>query len=153
MPKTYYLDRRMMPNGKNGQTNLDYVLNLLTYIQQVSQPLVNTSATTINQTISNLSNTVITEETYDVIPTDYRVLVDQTSLEAVTIGLPTAVGNTGKTYFIKAITFTDPVTITVDGVELIEGGTSVVLNAQYEYVEVVAANDQWYIVNSNYTTP
>ena len=153
MPKTYYLDKRLMPNGKNGQTNLDNTLNLLTYIQQVSQPLVDSIATTINETISALTSTVVTEETYDVIPTDYRVLVDQTSLEAVTINLPTAVGITGKTYFIQAITFTDPVTVTVDGVELINNTNAIVLNANYEYVEVVAANGQWYIVNSNYTTP
>ena len=153
MPKTYYLDKRLMPNGKNGQTNLDNTLNLLTYIQQVSQPLVDSIATTINETISALTSTVVTEETYDVIPTDYRVLVDQTSLEAVTINLPTAVGITGKTYFIQAITFTEPITVTVDGVELINNTNAIVLNANYEYVEVVAANGQWYIVNSNYTTP
>ena len=153
MPKTYYLDKRLMPNGKNGQTNLDNTLNLLTYIQQVSQPLVDSIATTINETISALTSTVVTEETYDVIPTDYRVLVDQTSLEAVTINLPTAVGITGKTYFIQAITFTDRITVTVDGVELINNTNAIVLNANYEYVEVVAANGQWYIVNSNYTTP
>jgi hypothetical protein len=100
-----------------------------------------------------LREVTVVEETYVALPTDYRILVNQTSAEAITITLPTAAGITGKTYFIQAIADADPVTITVDGIELINGDTAITLNGQYEYVEVVAANGQWFIVNFNYTAP
>lgn len=148
-----YLDNRLRVTGKPGQIRLDNALNMDKYIKTISDASADTALTTATEDIDTLRNVVIVEETYAVLTTDYRILVDQTSVEAVEINLPTAVGITGKTYFIQAITFTDPVTVTVDGVELINGETSIVLNAQYEYVEVVAANGQWYIVNSNYTTP
>lgn len=148
-----FLDKRVTNNGREGHTGLGDSINLEKLAAKEATKLDTILLNTINQTISALTNTVIVEETYNASPDDYRILVNQTSLEAITINLPTAVGITGKTYFIEAITFTDPVTITVDGIELINGDTEIVLNAQYEYVEVVAANDQWYIVNSNYTTP
>lgn len=148
-----YLDNRLRVTGKSGQIRLDNALNMDKYIKTISDASASTALTAATEDINTLRNTVIAEETYKAVSIDYRILVDQTSAEAIEINLPTAVGITGKTYFIQAITFTDPVTILVDGVELINGGTKVVLNAQYEYVEVVAANDQWYIVNSNYTTP
>lgn len=148
-----YLDNRLRVTGKPGQIRLDNAINMDKYIKTISDASANTALTTATEDINTLREVVIVEETYVALTADYRILVDQTSVEAVEINLPTAVGITGKTYFIQAITFTDAVTILVDGVELINGGTSVVLNAQYEYVEVVAANGQWYIVNSNYTTP
>lgn len=148
-----YLDNRLRVTGKSGQIRLDNAINMDKYIKTISDASASTALTAATEDINTLRNTVIAEETYEAVSIDYRILVDQTSAEAIEINLPTAVGITGKTYFIQAITFTDPVTILVDGVELINGDTKVVLNAQYEYVEVVAANDQWYIVSSNYTTP
>lgn len=153
MPKVYFLDKRLMPNGQKGQINLDNALNLYRYISDISTEVSNEITNdSVSELEANLKELVIVEESYSALPTDYRILVDQDG-EAVTITLPTATGITGKTYFIKAITFTDPVTITVDGIELIDGNTEIVLNDAYEYVEVVAADDEWYIVNSNYTTP
>lgn len=152
-----FLDKRVTNNGREGHTGLGDSINLEKLAAKEATKLDTALLTTVNTNIAAAieatKNTRITEETYNASPNDYRILVNQTSLEAITINLPTAVGITGKTYFIEAITFTDPVTITVDGIELINGDTKIVLNAQYEYVEVVAANDQWYIVNSNYTTP
>lgn len=148
-----FLDRRQAVAGRSSQIKLDNHINMDKYIKNIADVSANTALTAATDDINTLREVVIAEKTYDVIPTDYRVLVDQTSREAVTIGLPTAVGITGKTYFIQAITFTDPVTVLADGVELINNDDKIVLNAQYEYVEVVAANGQWYIVNSNYTTP
>lgn len=148
-----FLDRRQAVAGRSSQIKLDNHINMDKYIKKIADVSADTALTAATDDINTLRSTVIAEETYVALTTDYRILVDQTSLEAVTINLPTAVGITGKTYFIQAITFTDPVTVTVDGVELINNTNAIVLNANYEYVEVVAANGQWYIVNSNYTTP
>lgn len=151
MTKTYYLDKRIMPSGKNGQLNLDNVLNLQYYIQQVTQPIINTSYNDINNIINQLSNIIIVKNSYAAIASDYRILVNQIIAGTITINLPTALGNSGKTYFIQIINNTSPVSVTVDGIELINGSTSILLKNKYEYIEVVSANDQWYIVNSNYT--
>jgi hypothetical protein len=148
-----FLDRRQAVTGRPSQMKLDNYINMDKYIKKIADVSANTALTAATEDINTLREVVLVEETYTALPTDYRILVDQTSVEAVEINLPTAVGVTGKTYFIQAITFTDAVTVLVDGVELINGDTEIVLNAQYEYVEVVAANGQWYIVNSNYTTP
>jgi len=148
-----FLDRRQAVTGRPSQIKLDNYINMDKYIKNIADVSANTALTAATEDINTLREVVLVEETYTALPTDYRILVDQTSVEAVEINLPTAVGITGKTYFIQAITFTDAVTVLVDGVELINGDTEIVLNAQYEYVEVVAANGQWYIVNSNYTTP
>lgn len=148
-----FLDRRQAVTGRPSQIKLDNYINMDKYIKNISDVSANTALTAATEDINTLREVVIVEETYAALTSDYRILVDQTSVEAIEINLPTAVGITGKTYFIQAISFTDPVTVLVDGVELINGDTSVVLNAAYEHVEVVAANGQWFIVNSNYTTP
>lgn len=148
-----FLDRRQAVTGRPSQIKLDNYINMDKYIKNIADVSANTALTAATEDINTLREVVVVEETYAVLTTDYRILVNQTSLEVVEINLPTAVGITGKTYFIQAITFTDPITVTVDGIELINNTNAIVLNANYEYVEVVAANGQWYIVNSNYTTP
>lgn len=148
-----FLDRRQAVAGRSSQIKLDNHINMDKYIKKIADVSANTALTAATDDINTLREVVIAEKTYVALTTDYRILVDQDSAEAIEINLPTAVGITGKTYFIQAITFTDPVTVTVDGVELINNTNAIVLNANYEYVEVVAANGQWYIVNSNYTTP
>lgn len=148
-----FLDRRQAVTGRPSQIKLDNYINMDKYIKNIADVSANTALTAATEDINTLREVVVVEETYAALTTDYRILVNQTSLEVVEINLPTAVGITGKTYFIQAITFTDPITVLVDGIELINNNGEVVLNAQYEYVEVVAANGQWYIVNSNYTTP
>jgi hypothetical protein len=146
-----FLDRRQAVTGRPSQIKLDNYINMDKYIKNISDVSANTALTAATEDINTFREVVIVEETYTALPTDYRILVNQTSVEPVTITLPTAVGITGKTYFIQAITFTDFVTILIDTIELINNQNSVILLSQYEYVEVVAANGQWYIVNSNYT--
>ena len=146
-----FLDRRQSVTGRPSQIKLDNYINMDKYVKRIADVSANTALTAATDDINTLREVTVVEETYVALPTDYRILVDQTSAEAITITLPTAVGITGKTYFIQAIADADPVTITVDGIELINGDTAITLNGQYEYVEVVAANGQWFIVNFNYT--
>lgn len=143
-----YLDRRQFVTGRNGQIKLDNAFNLNTFTTNIATPIADAAVSSLQDSLQSIT---VAEESYAVLSTDYRVFVDQTSVEAVTITLPAAAGLEGKSYFIKAITYTDPVTVTVDGIELIDGATEIVLAAQYEYVEVVSYSGQWYIVNSAYT--
>lgn len=145
-----FLDRRQAVTGRSSQIKLDNHINMDKYIKNIADTSANTALTAATDDINTLRSTVIAEESYEALPGDYRILASQDST-AITITLPTAVGITGKTYFIQAIYLDDPLTVTVDGIELINGVTEIVLPTQYEYVEVVAANGQWYIVNSNYT--
>lgn len=145
----FFLDKRFVVNGKLSKIDLNNSFNLDKFVKGVVTNEVNTVAAEITDDINTLRNVVVVNDSYNALPTDYRILVDQTELEAPTVNLPSAIGITGKTYFIKAISYTDPVTVTVDGVELIDGNTSVTLTAAYKYVEIVSANNQWYIVNSN----
>ena len=148
-----FLDRRQSVTGRPSQIKLDNYINMDKYVKRIADVSANTALTAATDDINTLREVTVVEETYVALPTDYRILVNQTSAEAITITLPTAAGITGKTYFIQAIADADPVTITVDGIELINGDTAITLNGQYEYVEVVAANGQWFIVNFNYTAP
>jgi hypothetical protein len=148
-----FLDRRQSVTGRPSQIKLDNYINMDKYVKRIADVSADTALTAATEDINTLREVSVVEATYVALPTDYRILVDQTSAEAITVTLPTAVGITGKTYFIQAIADEDPVTITVDGIELINGDTAITLNGQYEYVEVVAANGQWFIVNFNYTTP
>jgi hypothetical protein len=148
-----FLDRRQSVTGRPSQIKLDNYINMDKYVKRIADVSADTALTAATEDINTLREVSVVEATYVALPTDYRILVNQTSAEAITVTLPTAVGITGKTYFIQAIADEDPVTITVDGIELINGNTAITLNGQYEYVEVAAANGQWFIVNFNYTTP
>ena len=146
-----FLDRRQAVTGRPSQIKLDNYINMDKYIKKIADVSANNALAAATEDINTLRDTLVVQESYGVLPSDYRILVDQTSVEAIEINLPTAVGITGKTYFIQAITFTDPITILIDGIQLINGSTSAILSSAYEYVELVAANGQWYIVNTNYT--
>jgi hypothetical protein len=148
-----FLDRRQSVTGRPSQIKLDNYINMDKYVKRIADVSADTALTAATDDINTLREVTVVEATYVALPTDYRILVNQTSAEAITVTLPTAVGITGKTYFIQSIADEDPVTITVDGIELINGDTAITLNGQYEYVEVVAANGQWFIVNFNYTAP
>jgi hypothetical protein len=141
-----FLDKRFVVNGKTAKIDLSNSFNLNKFIQTVSQTSIDSVAAEITDDVNTLRNTSIVTSTYTALPSDYRILVSQIG-EAPTITLPSAIGITGKTYFIQAITYLNDVTISVDGIELFNAGTSVILTAQFQYVEVLAANGQWYIVN------
>jgi hypothetical protein len=73
-------------------------------------------------------------------------LVNATS-GAVTITLPTAVSNAASFIIKKTDSSTNKVTIDAYSTETIDGGTTYVLNDQYNYVEIVSNGTNWVVTN------
>ncbi len=74
----------------------------------------------------------------------HEILLVNTLGGAVTVTLPTAVGISGKDFFIKNIG-TNPVTIDGDGSETIDGNTTKVIAGRYESFRVTSDNANWVI--------
>ena len=68
--------------------------------------------------------------------------------DAKTMTLPAAATNSGLRYIIKHTSATHVTGTTVDGnaSETIDGATSVVLNAQYDYVDIICDGTGWQII-------
>jgi len=79
--------------------------------------------------------------------TDTVILCDATTA-AFTVTLPTAVGNSGKLFFVKK---TDAggnaVTIDGNGAETIDGAATKALAAQYDSVTIVSDGTNWMILD------
>jgi len=85
---------------------------------------------------------------YTVTQNDYIILGDANG-GAITIDLPSASGIVGRKYTIKSIN-NGVVTVTAGaGTENIDASTSVTLDNQYEFIEVVNDGAQWYIVSKD----
>jgi len=72
-----------------------------------------------------------------------------TNTVAVTVNLPTAVGNAGQRFLVKKLSAVGaPRDITVDpfGSQTIDGATTHLLNVHYEYVIVESDGTNWMIV-------
>jgi hypothetical protein len=79
--------------------------------------------------------------------TDEYIFVNTTST-SVTITLPTAIGRDGQIYTIKRINAgSNPVTITNNSSQLIDGMNSVLLTSQWAFITVVANGSTWMIVS------
>ena len=84
--------------------------------------------------------------TYTILSTDYVVLCDASSA-AFTVTLPTAVGATGKRYYIKKTdSSANAVTIDGDGSETIDDSTARVLASQYDSVGIVSDGSEWWVL-------
>ncbi len=73
-------------------------------------------------------------------------LINATS-GAVTVTLPTAVSNAASFIIKKTDSSTNKVTIDAYSTETIDGGTTYVLNDQYNYVEIVSNGTNWVVTN------
>lgn len=92
------------------------------------------------------NNGVITKTAdYTATVTDGVILVD-TNAAAVTITLPTAVGNTGKRFIIKVIDATNTTTIDGDGTETIDGATTKSLSTLWETIRIISDGANWLII-------
>ena len=92
------------------------------------------------------NNGVITKTAdYTATVNDGVILVD-TNAAAVTITLPTAVGNTGKRFIIKVIDATNTTTIDGDGTETIDGATTKSLSTLWETVRIISDGANWLII-------
>jgi len=90
---------------------------------------------------SATSNTTLTE-------TDgINVKLINATSGAVTVTLPTAVSNAASFIIKKSDSSTNKVTIDGYSTETIDGGTTYVLNDQYNYVEIVSNGTNWVVTN------
>jgi hypothetical protein len=90
---------------------------------------------------SATSNTTLTE-------TDgINVKLINATSGAVTVTLPTAVSNAASFIIKKTDSSTNKVTIDAYSTETIDGGTTYVLNDQYNYVEIVSNGTNWVVTN------
>jgi len=90
---------------------------------------------------SATSNTTLTE-------TDgINVKLINATSGAVTVTLPTAVSNAASFIIKKIDSSVNKVTIDAYSTETIDGGTTYVLNDQYNYVEIVSNGTNWVVTN------
>lgn len=80
--------------------------------------------------------------TYTATLSDYIIDIDASG-GAVEIDLPTAVGNSGKIYKIKAVDITSAATIDPNGAETIDGLSLYTFSKQYETLEIVSNGTNW----------
>lgn len=83
---------------------------------------------------------ISTSANYTVLSTDEIILATGT----ITITLPIASANTGKTYTIKRISTI--VTIDVTGGGTIDGSTSISIGQQYSTISVISDGSEWWTI-------
>lgn len=76
---------------------------------------------------------------------DYTILLDGTS-NTVTATLPTAVGNTGRIYFIKCIDDTFTTDIATNGAEEIDGDNANIELINMETIALQSDGANWWII-------
>lgn len=93
--------------------------------------------------------TATSTATYTVLATDEVLKFDTTS-NAITATLPTAIGIQGKVYTLKRISGSaNSVTIATTSSQTIDGITTYTLSAQWKYVTVISDNANWLIISNN----
>jgi len=106
------------------------------------------AASTASLTITSISNS---DSPYTALVATDLLLVNATA-GAVTVNLPTAVGNSGKTFRIrKTDSSTNAVTVDGDGTETINGSTTKLLISQHEEITIISDNSNWIV--SAYVSP
>lgn len=90
---------------------------------------------------------LITKTTgYTATDSDTVILCDAAA-GALAITLPTAVGRTGKVFYVKKIDATaNPVTVDGDGAETIDGATTQVISTQYNAIKIISGGSNWSIL-------
>ena len=96
----------------------------------------------------------ITSKAIDALLTAAEAGVILVTADAKTMTLPAASGNSGLRYIIKhtAATHTTGTTVDANASETIDGATTVVLNAQYDYVDIVCDGTGWHVIGKTITT-
>ncbi len=83
---------------------------------------------------------------YTATDSDTVILCDATA-GAFTVTLPTAVGRTGRVFYIKKIDATvNAITLDGDGAETIDGGTTQVISIQYNALKLISDGSEWHIL-------
>jgi len=97
----------------------------------------------------NINVTTISTATYDLLVTDYILHVTYTATGAVTsLTLPSAQTTSGRTIFIKDAggnAGTNNITIDTEGSETIDGSATMVMNTDYEAINLYNNGTDWFI--------
>lgn len=93
--------------------------------------------TVISQTSATLSPT----QTFGTI-----VILCNCTSNSITINLPTAVGNTAIYILKKTDSSANTVTVDPNSTQTIDGGSTAVLQVQYESITVVSDNSNWMVI-------
>jgi hypothetical protein len=91
--------------------------------------------------VSPLLNVLSVNSNTSMTPSDDLAVVDS-SLGAVTISLPTAIGNTGKVLYVKRIGANN-VVVQALGLQLIDNSNTVTLNYNYMSLTIVSDGTKW----------
>lgn len=95
---------------------------------------------------SSLNLDVITTTT--TLTTSNTIVICDATSGAITVDLPTAVGNAGKVYYIKKIdSSANSVTIDGDGSETIDTGLTAVILTQFSAITIVSDGTEWWILS------
>ncbi len=101
-------------------------------------------------TANNLHKLSTASKTSDYTITDsdgFSIIFADPSLRAFTITLPTVADNTGRSIRIEVTTKGGNVIVDGEGLETINGLTSISLNRQYDYLEIVSNGSAWFIIS------
>ncbi len=85
-----------------------------------------------------------TEKTADyTLTADDEIILVNTASGPVTVTLPAAAGNAGRTYVVVLKTAGNPLTISPDGAETINGGSALVLDRSHQAIRLVSDGTGW----------
>ena len=106
------------------------------------------SATAVKIAASNIYATVITNSSASLsVATTYDIILNNATSTAITNTLPTAVGITGKIFYIKKVDSSiNAVTIATTSSQTIDGITTKVITTQYVTITVVSDGANWNII-------
>ena len=93
-------------------------------------------------------NNLVTKNSSVTLLITEKIILADASSGAITLTLPTAVGNKDSVFRIKKVDsdFTNAVTIDPDGVETIDGSTDTLLSTQGETIEIVSDGTEWSVL-------
>ena len=102
-----------------------------------------------SDTLNNVSSVTNADTPVAVSTSNHSFECNATS-GVITLDLPTAVGNGGRTYYFKKTdSSANAVTIDPNGAQTIDGETTVGLGNQYDYLLIESDGSNWTIVASN----
>ncbi len=114
-------------------------------------PSGNFSAGTITAKLNGSVQSAIAVKTsnYSVADSD-SVLLGNAASNTITFTLPSAVGMTGRQFTIKKTdSSTNTVTVATSSSQKIDGGTTVALSSQWQFLTVISDGSNWMVVNSS----
>jgi len=137
---TFQTHVRKLAQDDGGEVILDKV-------DAVSAELLNNTIAAWNRAGQSSQGGIKTVSllTYDITTDDGTILCDG-SVNTVDANLPTAVGNEGQTFNVKAIDITNAVTLNAQGGESIDGQASFSFASQYDGVTVQSDGSNWWIL-------